>query len=267
MSSEALTPERFAPNTARLSSTSSPSTTGGGRIAARVVQHRVARQPRRYARSSIKPSGAVGARQLTSHRLSYKWRGMSVSWLPFGRQTGHARSLLCGNGHCAFLWRPVKVGKLPPLRGKLSTSSPNGLRRRMFVQHGPRHLFQIDRKGFWCFSNCRGGAVTGSNRESLGQDKPRTAGESGQSVSVLNAFTTTLQIAFEAVVFPNRFEIDEQEPLSRLEALTEQLLHGADSLLSSGRSDADEVACRAATISSFPRHPSVFAPRSNATNG
>jgi hypothetical protein len=33
-----------------------------------------------------------------------------------------------------------------------------------------------------------------------------------------------LQLAFEAAVLPNRFEIDEQTPLSRLDALLEQVL-------------------------------------------
>jgi hypothetical protein len=45
------------------------------------------------------------------------------------------------------------------------------------------------------------------------------------SPDVVASLTDALQTAMEAAVFPSRFEIDEQGPLSRLEALIEQLLH------------------------------------------
>jgi hypothetical protein len=45
------------------------------------------------------------------------------------------------------------------------------------------------------------------------------------SPEVVDALTDALQAAMEAAVLPNQFEIDEQEPSSRLEALTEQLLN------------------------------------------
>jgi hypothetical protein len=45
---------------------------------------------------------------------------------------------------------------------------------------------------------------------------------------LLEALTEALQIAFDAAIFSNRFEIDEQEPLSRIEALTERLIEGIE---------------------------------------
>jgi hypothetical protein len=47
----------------------------------------------------------------------------------------------------------------------------------------------------------------------------------GTSLDVVASLADALQTAIEAAVLPNRFEIDEQRPLSRLEALTEQLLY------------------------------------------
>ena len=66
---------------------------------------------------------------------------------------------------------------------------------------------------------------------------------------ILDALTYTLQIAFEHAVFLNRFEIDEQEPLSRFEALNEQLLEAASNLPSDGLSEAEEAATKAVIIS------------------
>ena len=63
---------------------------------------------------------------------------------------------------------------------------------------------------------------------------------------LLDALTATLQVAFEAAIFPNRFEIDEQEPNSRLHALTEQLLDRANSI--SGNGGAEEGDCKLLTI-------------------
>jgi hypothetical protein len=73
--------------------------------------------------------------------------------------------------------------------------------------------------------------------------------QSPLSVFVIEALTATLQSAFEAAVFPNRFEIDEQEPLSRLAALTEQLVTSASNLPSTGISQAQEASAKAEAIS------------------
>jgi hypothetical protein len=92
--------------------------------------------------------------------------------------------------------------------------------------------------------------VPGNEHEALFQDQTRASeSQAMDGVSIRDALTTTLQIAFEAAVFPNRFEIDEQEPLSRLEALTEQLLQRANCLPSNGTPEVEEVACRATAIS------------------
>ena len=45
---------------------------------------------------------------------------------------------------------------------------------------------------------------------------------------LLEALTEALQIAFDATIFSNRFEIDEQGPVSRIEALTERLIEGIE---------------------------------------
>jgi hypothetical protein len=63
---------------------------------------------------------------------------------------------------------------------------------------------------------------------------------------LLDVFTEALQIAFDAAIFPDRFEIDEQEPLSRIEALTERLIQGIENF-SKNRSSQDVA--KAATIS------------------
>jgi hypothetical protein len=72
--------------------------------------------------------------------------------------------------------------------------------------------------------------------------------QSADTASILHALTYVLQIAFEHAVFPNRFEIDEQEPLSRLEALTEQLLLAGNSLPHNGASEAEKVVIRTVII-------------------
>jgi hypothetical protein len=63
---------------------------------------------------------------------------------------------------------------------------------------------------------------------------------------LLEALTEALQIAFDAAIFSNRFEIDEQEPLSRIEALTERLIEGIENFSKNYGSQADG---KAATIS------------------
>src|SRR5262245_15908123 len=77
--------------------------------------------------------------------------------------------------------------------------------------------------------------------ESFGDNMEKTPIHHWEDVSFLNALTTTLEIAFECAVFQNRFEIDEQEPHSRLQALTELLLQRV--------SQTEDVACKAETIS------------------
>jgi hypothetical protein len=72
---------------------------------------------------------------------------------------------------------------------------------------------------------------------------------STEGAFALGAMTAIIEIALEAVVFPNRFEIDEQEPLSRLEALTEQLIQGVESLPGKALSDDEEVATKGAAVS------------------
>lgn len=63
---------------------------------------------------------------------------------------------------------------------------------------------------------------------------------------LLEALTEALQIACDAAVFSNRFEIDEQEPLSRIEALTERLIDGIENF---SRNYSSEDASKAAIIS------------------
>jgi hypothetical protein len=77
--------------------------------------------------------------------------------------------------------------------------------------------------------------------DSFGDNMQITSMHHWEDVSFLNALTAILEIAFECAVFPNRFEIDEQGPHSRLQALTELLLQRV--------SQAEDVACKAATIS------------------
>jgi hypothetical protein len=64
--------------------------------------------------------------------------------------------------------------------------------------------------------------------------------------SSLDALKDVLRIAFEAAVFSDWFEIDEQGPLSRLEALTEELLRAANSPAKGGASGGEDVVTRAA---------------------
>jgi hypothetical protein len=73
--------------------------------------------------------------------------------------------------------------------------------------------------------------------------------QSSEAGFILEALKYTLQIAFEHAVFLNRFEIDEQEPRSRCEALTEQLLDAANNLPSNSVSEAEETATKAVIIS------------------
>jgi hypothetical protein len=77
-----------------------------------------------------------------------------------------------------------------------------------------------------------------------GSLKPDTAQASNLRREALSlSLSNILQIAFEAAIFPNRFELDEQQPHSRWQALTEELLHGANHISS------NDVACKAVTIS------------------
>ena len=88
------------------------------------------------------------------------------------------------------------------------------------------------------------------SHKSLAQNQVDAPTErSTELVFVVDALKSALQIAFEAAIFPDRFEIDEQQPLSRLEALTEQLLDEARSKPGHGKPDAEEAAGMAATIS------------------
>jgi|SoiMethySBSTD1v2_1073268.scaffolds.fasta_scaffold461602_2 hypothetical protein len=83
--------------------------------------------------------------------------------------------------------------------------------------------------------------MTLGRTESFGDDMQRTSMHHWENASFLNSMTNSLEIAFECAVFQNRFEIDEQEPHSRLQALTELLLQKV--------SQDEEVTCKAATIS------------------
>jgi hypothetical protein len=71
---------------------------------------------------------------------------------------------------------------------------------------------------------------------------PFNEGRSNHSSTfALAALTAALEIACDAAVFSDRFEIDEQEPLSRIQALTEQLVESVNSLPCQGLPQ-DEVA-------------------------
>ena len=86
--------------------------------------------------------------------------------------------------------------------------------------------------------------------KALDRDEAKTSTEqSMHGPFVLGALTVILQMAFEAAVFQNRFEIDEQSPHSRLQALTEQLLLAANDLPSNGIPEAEEIAGKAAIVS------------------
>src|SRR5262249_31137871 len=69
-------------------------------------------------------------------------------------------------------------------------------------------------------------------------------------VYLLEALTEALQIAFEAAIFSNRFEINEQGPLSRIEALTERLIEGIENF--NKNHGAQDIA-KAATKSTIDR--------------
>ena len=87
-----------------------------------------------------------------------------------------------------------------------------------------------------------------NSNEPLGECRAKApTAQPSEAEFILDALTSALQIAFEHAVFLNRFEIDEQEPLSRLHALTEQLVLAANSLPSNGSSEG--VATKATIIS------------------
>jgi hypothetical protein len=54
------------------------------------------------------------------------------------------------------------------------------------------------------------------------------AGPESADTHLLEVLTEALQIAFDAAVFSNKFEIDEQGPVSRIDALTERLIDGIE---------------------------------------
>jgi hypothetical protein len=68
---------------------------------------------------------------------------------------------------------------------------------------------------------------------------------------MVDVLTGALQVAMESAILPDRFEIDEAEPRSRLEALTEQLLHNAKGRPSQGISEPEEAAGMVATIATI----------------
>lgn len=72
----------------------------------------------------------------------------------------------------------------------------------------------------------RGLAVSNRSYKLLWQDEQLLTGQ-GQSAGfnfTLHALTAALHTAFEAAVFPDWFEIDEQGPASRIDALIEALV-------------------------------------------
>ena len=91
--------------------------------------------------------------------------------------------------------------------------------------------------------------LPGSHKSLAKNEVDAPTERSTELVFVVDALKSALQIAFEAAIFPVRFEIDEQQPLSRLEALTEQLLDEARSKPGHGMPEAEEAAGMAATIS------------------
>ena len=70
-------------------------------------------------------------------------------------------------------------------------------------------------------------------------DTPQTSKLHSEAMSLLDAPTTIVQNAFEAAIFQIEFEIDERGPLSRLQALTEELLDGANNMSSNETSEAE----------------------------
>lgn len=80
-----------------------------------------------------------------------------------------------------------------------------------------------------------------SNRsnELFAQREEQPAGEAVGCAFALHALTAALQTAFEAAVFPDWFEIDEQGPGSRTDALTEALILQLQALDRNGPSHLD----------------------------
>ena len=65
---------------------------------------------------------------------------------------------------------------------------------------------------------------------------------------VLELLSVALHTACGAAVFPNRFEIDEQEPHSRIEALSEQLIEAVHNSQSNGLNGGQENEAKVATM-------------------
>ena len=63
-----------------------------------------------------------------------------------------------------------------------------------------------------------------------------------------DALTAALRCALEAAVFPDRFEIDEQGPLSRIDALTEELIRHVQNLECNRLLEVDDLAGKAEAI-------------------
>jgi hypothetical protein len=61
-------------------------------------------------------------------------------------------------------------------------------------------------------------------------------------VAVVASLTTTLQLAIELAVFPERIEVENKSRWARLEALTEKLFREAKSTPTDAISEADETA-------------------------
>jgi hypothetical protein len=77
--------------------------------------------------------------------------------------------------------------------------------------------------------------VSDRSNELLGQHEKQVVG----CELALEALTAALQTAFEAAVFPEWFEIDEQGPGSRTDALTEALIFQLQELNRKNLSDPD----------------------------
>src|SRR5262245_39596410 len=63
-----------------------------------------------------------------------------------------------------------------------------------------------------------------------------------------DALTAALRVAFEAAVLPNWFEIDEQEPRSRIDALAEELIRQVENLECNALIEVDNVAGKAEAV-------------------
>jgi len=64
-----------------------------------------------------------------------------------------------------------------------------------------------------------------------------------------HALVAALRVALEAAVFPDKFEIDEQEPRSRIDALAEELARRVQDLECSRSLEDDSIAGKAEAIS------------------